>query len=493
VRVHRSPSATKSRYRSSTPRRSSQSPTLLRSKKYLTANTKDLQNECSRFHAFASDTPQEDDWIRQGLPSTKAKITIDDTLRKENQIRRLAKEAEEEAEMEEDAGDDDADATLDGNEDDEDDEDDEQQDENGDELHDDFSGYGSDDDFSEGYHSDNEDGMSDSDAEDENDELKLWTLSNAVTPRFSDATPVYRQHSLDTSFSDSSRRHHAFVYPTRVMKPERPGTPELPDSTDFVCGTLDEDRPMEEAYVSRVAARKSQNVRTIPQDIDPSFPTSDPEDEDHDTKPAGHNSDEHIWLHGELEDLHHGQDSMKRKKSVEKPASPQRHRSPAPPTKRRPSPAPHPRGRSPAKLFERHSLRRCHSPAPIQCLRSPPASPVHFKPGQDAELGALAFRPGLTHTKSLPRTPVITAPLKCRRRALNIAKPNHVRGAVDIVLGLEQKRQRRKEKFFSKHCNRARKGQIPEKRPMPGQGAERMREVGLLMAGKLQGKFVLSV
>ncbi|KAG4219839.1 hypothetical protein PC116_g31682, partial [Phytophthora cactorum] len=74
----------------------------------------------------------------------------------------------------------------------------------------------------------------------------------------------------------------------------------------------------------------------------------------------------------------------------------------------------------------------------------------------------------------------------------------HVRGAIDIVKGLEHKRQRRKEKFkekyCQKHCNKARKGQVVEKKPQPGQGAERMREIGLLMAGKLgPDQFVLSI
>ncbi len=73
----------------------------------------------------------------------------------------------------------------------------------------------------------------------------------------------------------------------------------------------------------------------------------------------------------------------------------------------------------------------------------------------------------------------------------------HTRGAIDIYKGLEQKRQRRKEKFYQKYCNRARKGP-PERKPQPGKGAERMKEVGLHMAGKVEqrngkAEFVLSV
>jgi hypothetical protein len=64
----------------------------------------------------------------------------------------------------------------------------------------------------------------------------------------------------------------------------------------------------------------------------------------------------------------------------------------------------------------------------------------------------------------------------------------HTRGAIDIVKGLEQKRQRRKEKFYKKN-----KGHV-ERRPLPGKGAERMRELGLLMAGKTgaQDPYMLS-
>jgi hypothetical protein len=84
--------------------------------------------------------------------------------------------------------------------------------------------------------------------------------------------------------------------------------------------------------------------------------------------------------------------------------------------------------------------------------------------------------------------------LKGRRaRAGTTTRQTHVRGAIDIVMGLEQKRQRRKEKFYQKYC--ARKDKAQTKRPPPGQGAERMRELGLFMAGKAggHGHYVLSV
>lgn len=147
------------------------------------------------------------------------------------------------------------------------------------------------------------------------------------------------------------------------------------------------------------------------------------------------------------------------------------------------------------------------SPPPARAIRSPPASPTQAK-SEAIAFTPLGRRPGLTHTKSLPRTPNAF----CRQyRASRLIAANgniadgsdnnadgHTRGAVDIVKGLEQKRQRRKEKFYQKQFNRARKGHQAERRPMPGKGAERMRELGLQMAGKVEiragrAEFVLSI
>jgi len=62
----------------------------------------------------------------------------------------------------------------------------------------------------------------------------------------------------------------------------------------------------------------------------------------------------------------------------------------------------------------------------------------------------------------------------------------HVRGAVDIVTGLEKKRQKRKEKFWRQHCRKAAKEQA-ERRPAPGRGVERMKELGLECAERTKG------
>lgn len=480
--------------RSLTPRRrSSHSPVAVKAKAFLTADSADLNGESSRFHEFASDELREDDWIRQQLPALQ-RLTINDTLRKENEIRKLGQEAEEEAlqeEFEDDEADNDDDEDQDVDED-EDEEEDETEAAGYDDVEDDLSGYGTDDDGSDGYHTDNEIGFADSDGDDDDaDELELWTHGQAATLQFSGATPIARRPSMAGNRSDSSSSSDAPASKRTTSREKtkririRPGTPELPDSTDFVCGTLDEDRPMEDAYISCIAQKRREKMHLIPQDIDPSFPTSEPEDED--DKP-GHDSDEHVWIHGELEDINGEGERADRRRKKSNNNSPKRYHSPPP--KRLHSPAPKGRGRSPPprRLFDRHSPKRGVSPpAPGRVVRSPPATPTQKATPKAIDFQTLASRPGLTHTKSLPRPPALF-PNKFKgqrsRHAAYTGATGHVRGAIDIVKGLEHKRQRRREKYIQKHCNRARKGQVVEKKPQPGKGAQRMRELGLHMAGK---------
>lgn len=491
IRKARSPVALR-RSRPSTPRRSGQSPIAVRKRRYITANSKDLKGELCHFHEFASDHLQEEDWIREEMTAPKKKLLMDDLLKKENDIRRIGKEAEEEAELEEAE----EEAEYDGEEVEDDDVDNADDDLDEDDIEDDQSGYGSDDDFSDGYNTDEDLGFADSDDEEEDDGLTLWTFNTNAAQKGS-TTPAFGPASLSGFLSDSStysrnvaQQRHSQQRTTSVV---RPVTPELPDSTDFVCGTMDEDRPLEEAYLQRLAVRKQEKLRKIPQDIDPSFPTSDPEDEEEEEVLHSHDSAEPVWLHGELEELHAERPDRRRRRNDT--VSPKRLRSPPP--KRYHSPPPKARGRSPRRLFDRSSPKRMKSPAPVTQPRSPAVSPTQAPKGIGFNK-SLAARPGLTHTKSLPRAGYFPAHLKSGRRTrANTAikdKIAHVRGAIDIVKGLEQKRQRRKEKFHQKYCDRARKGQIPEKKAQPGEGAERMRELGLLLAGKIgQGNYVISV
>jgi hypothetical protein len=474
------------------------SPVAVRAKpKYISTDEDTLEaSEATRFNEFASEKIHEDEWIRKDAEIQKAKLTINDTLEKENRIRRLGNEAEEEAL--EDEEDDDEDGNM---SDDEGDSDSQEEMEDVDDIV-----QGSDFEASDGNETDNEAGFAESDDEsDAEGDFAFWTPGKKIRSRTIGEASTYRAsaHRAASASSIDSLNHMEPPREERRLRRRpikiRPGTPDLPDSTDFVCGTLDEDRPLEVAYVSCMEARKNAKHKQTPQDIDPSFPTSDPEDEEdeRDQVEAAHDSDEHVWLHGKFEESdeepHQG-----RRRSIathrKSPGhSPRRLHSPPPPRRMHSPPPPKQRLRSPPprKLFG-HSPRRMYSPPPARTIRSPPGSPTTQGVSHAIAFAPLGSRPGLTHTKSLPRTPNAF----CRQyqaSRLDAATGNGLddndgptRGAIDIVKGLEQKRQRRKEKFYQKHCNRKNKqGERPK--PQPGKGAERMRELGLLMAGKTTG------
>ena len=454
------------------------SPCSLRSKpKYIVADEESLQSsEATQFHEFAREEVQDDDWIRRDSEEPKAKITINDTLKVENAIRKLGDEAEEEAQDE-----DEEEAHVEGDSADE-----------GDELVDDNASDPSDEEFSDGNETDNEAGFADSDDEsDPEGHYQFWTPEKFKSSSQPGVRPSAHRKvstsSIDSTNQTRSIREGMNIWAKARRNPQiniRPDTPELPDSTDFVCGTLDEDRPLEEAYASCLEARKHAKRHMLPQDIDPSFPTSDPEDEDEDEEPKpvenAKDSDEHMWL-GKFEDSDEGR-LGRRRSPVE---SPKRMLSPAP--KRYYSPPPKSRFRSPPprKLFG-HSPKRLRSPAPSRVIHSPAPSatesPDHLQP-LGVGFAPLGSRPGLTHTKSLPRTPAVYCRQARVARLDALKQPvrdvdGHVRGAIDIVKGLEHKRQYRREKYDrSRRCQQ-------KKKPQPGKGAERMRELGLVMAGK---------
>ncbi|RDL40671.1 Uncharacterized protein BP5553_00650 [Venustampulla echinocandica] len=473
----------------STAHRSSGSPVATRTKpKYIIADEMSLEcSEATRFHEFASEGLQEDDWIREEDEAPKARLTINDTLKMENAIRQLGNEAEEEA-LEEDDDDDDDDAAEDDDDDDDDDEDDDDDD----------------DEESDGNETDNEAGFADSDDEsDPEGEFAFWSPGYNLPNTGPGGSLTYRPsaHRAASASSIESVGHMESVvgpqgnrYLRRRPIKIRPGTPELPDSTDFVCGTLDEDRPIENAYISCMEARKNAKRIQTPQDIDPSFPTSDLENEEDDDDDVrdGNDSEEHVWLHGKFEESdqeHHGRrrsTTARRKSPI---LSPRRPRSP-PPKQRLRSPPPR-------KLFG-HSPKRMRSPPPPRAVRSPATSPTAQGDSKAINFAPLASRPGLTHTKSLPRAPNAFG-RQYRASRIAAASGNDtgdcvVRGAIDIVKGLERKRQRRKEKFFQKQYNNRGRKQNAERKPQPGKGAERMRELGLVMAGKtgVQGHYMMS-
>ncbi|ETI25773.1 hypothetical protein G647_02547 [Cladophialophora carrionii CBS 160.54] len=458
------------------------------------------------FHEFGTSQDETDSWVDK--PSFhREKLTLDDCMRKENRIRQIGQEAEEEAEEEEREQDDlEADVEVNDHEDD-------------------FAP--SEDGSDGGNESDDEGGFASSDEEsDAGSEYQFWAPFTANTAsstenlnithfssrRRSEASSVEsmthssNSHLRSMMLQAGRRRNNASKVPKM-----RPGTPELPDSTDFVCGTLDEDRPLEAAYLSCREQRMRQKHVPIPQDIDPSFPTTDPEDNgnesDDEIDGSQHSSDGPRWLKEDFagfEDDHYG----RRKSSIVSPVD----ETPSPPhvvTGVRPgrpnvrSPLPRvitARSPPPRKLFG-HSPTRNRSPFPLAKLRSPRGSPTTTGVPTKLRLRGLAQRPGMERTASLPDTP------NPFFKNFNIGSPSisniasgavtpaveeppradmHVRGPVDIVAGLENKRQKRKEKFWRQHCRKAAKEQA-ERKPVPGRGAERMKELGLECAERTRG------
>ena len=449
--------------------------------------------EVPAFQEFAVRDQGNEDWACEPIDSGH-KLTLSDLMKKENAIRRIAEEAEEEAEQEQDEQDE-----LDGEPDDGDNEDD----------------FAPSDDGNE---SDNEAGFADSDDDsDTHPDDQFWVPFN-VTAIADHNQPAHfrpkgrrRQSGNSTdSFSDHDLPHQPATESINIkysgnhrsakVGPLRPSTPDLPDSTDFVCGTLDEDRPLEAAYKSSLEQRKLKKHIPIPQDIDPSFPTSDPEDLDEEDDEDLDLPDEPITLKSQpvqpenVLKRHDSTHHIDRKPSVRSPRnarSPVRqviHRSPPPPrsTVRRASPAPKGRlfGKSPRRLLSPPPTCRLKSPPGTRRQSSTDASPL---PHHGLAIGGLAHRPTMTRTSSLPRTPNPFfhnyRPGKQERYGNASAedtstKELHVRGPVDIVIGLEKKRQKRKEKFWRQHCRKAAREQL-DRKPIPGRGAERMRELGL--------------
>jgi len=456
------------------------------------------------FHEFGSSHDETDAWVDR--PQThEQKLTLDDCMQKENRIRQIGREAEEEAEEEEREQEE---LEL------------EQPDENDNE--DDFapSDEGSDD----GNESDDEGGFASSDDEsDAGSEYRFWApstttaatsiehlnISHFSARRQSQASSV---ESLVHYGSPELRSMRRPIPRTRQVGSKtirmRPGTPELPDSTDFVCGTLDEDRPLEAAYISCLEQKKRRKHVLIPQDIDPSFPTTDPEeeeDEEDEVDESEQSSGGPRWLKDQFAGFEEEQRQRGRRGSpTVKSPSPQSS-TPSLQHGYKFRPVEHRRGlhRSPPprKLFG-HSPTRMRSPPPAR-LRSPRGSPTNANLHVPFRLGTrgLGQRPTMERTASLPDTP------NPFFKNFNIGSPSisniasgavtpaveeppradmHVRGPVDIVIGLEKKRQKRKEKYWRQHCRKAAKEQS-ERRPVPGRGAERMKELGLECAERNRG------
>jgi hypothetical protein len=427
------------------------------------------RTEATTFHEFAGSGGEEDDWTKES-GCFQRRLTIDDTLEKELGLRKLGREVEEEEDEEEDDDDDEVELEDEDEEEDVDVEDEEEEDVD---VEDEeilkrsiASGYESDD----GFHTDDEHGFAHSDDDDGDDsDNDWWTPGGANKDQLEHIRPSPRLRRSDSESSTGSVRPIGVNIPSKgdrqKTKPRNIQTkaPELPDSTDFVCGTLDEDKPMEQAYFNQLQQRRAAKHRAVPQDIDPTFPTSDPEIDEEDEvseQDDSIESDHPIFLHGQME-LHDESEDQRRPRWVipkkRSPLhSPKRFRSP-PPAKRislyRSPPPAH--------------TRRARSPAPLIFHNPPLSSSVpHNQPFKIAG-------------RFPPHAPDHTSGIVIAEEDDNTPRFN--RGAIDIFKGLEKKRERRQEKMHERHCRmKASQQKNKERKPLaPGKGAERMRDLGL--------------
>ncbi|EEA21582.1 hypothetical protein TMatcc_008994 [Talaromyces marneffei ATCC 18224] len=437
-------------------------------------------SEETRFHEFASSPDEVDGWMVQSTEH-QGKITLADCMEKEMAIRKLGEEAEAEAIAEEEEenemeNEDDEDDTV--NPDDEED----------DTVHD----FSSDD----GNESDNEAGFADSDDESDGDsEYEFWAPSTTTAATSADNLDIVRlaadrrnsNISIDSLKHEYSRPPSSMAGSRKSRRPiniPRAQTPDLPDSTDFVCGTLDEDRPLEAAYISCIEERRRKKHIPVPQDIDPSFPTTDPEDNDDDIEEnEDQDEDGDVAAAARIEeDLLRGRSKGTLKKTSR--TSPRRVHSPAPRAHGHVSPK---RMKSPAPKA-RHALA-----AGLPTI----AIPV---PRTGVNITGPVQRPHYTRTKSLPRTPnpffkgleesrlsgQHVSPGTSVDGPVSRSRELHTRGPIDIIQGLERKRQKRKEKFWRQHCRKAAAKEQSERRAARGKGAERMKELGLEVAERFK-------
>ena len=468
----------------------------------------------------------EDEWTREKIDSRR-KMTIKDTLTKENAIRKLAEEVEEEAQEDERQK---REATADVYND----------------IDSDLEtsqilpvyhlGACSDD----GNESDDEGGFTESDdASDDDFTHGFWTpgLTTAATstdhldhirPRTECRLPESSDEYIDNSYSDHIRdtAPRKGLRSFRLARTKQPRLREQqPNVDEFIIGTLDEDRAFHEAYLSSFEERKRSKQKMIPQDIDPSFPTSDPDDEN-DSNPSGDEEDDEEVDDDDNDDQvgeseaedepslspAESMGSSTTKNAVQSPrrttermlsrTPAERSRKPSSPAKRAPTPPPR-------RLFGQHGPRLRSPPPPSKRLCSPPPSRrpspiIGRSPSVPYTLmiPELAQNPNLTSTASLPRT---ENPFWDQHRSRHAKQGHrsptgpyassesrsiaemHDRGPVDIVLGLEHKRQRRREKYWRIHCQKAHAGKEKERKCQSGKGVERMREVGMVMQDRFRG------
>ncbi|KAL9067269.1 MAG: hypothetical protein Q9157_006868, partial [Trypethelium eluteriae] len=334
IRAHRDSDST---VKNDSPKATRKNAAALARKKY--EDDSDLgHTSATRFHEFASSEEEVDDWVQEST-CHRSRLTVNDTLGKENIIRQLGREAEEEEEAldDEDIIDNEPQNDEEDEDREDDEEDDDDEDDDDDEEEDRMSDRESESELEseeeagnsevkehvsdDGFQTDDENGFASTDDEsDTNSDYHWWTPGRSTaatsTEHLEHIRPLAHRNASSSSIgsvgSSNSRRRSPHPNKLRRISHSKTGpldiennvAPDLPDSTDFVCGTLDEDRPLERAYMTRMEQRKAAKHKAIPQDIDPSFPTSDPEmdeeDEDEDEKQAADEGD-YPFFPGRLE------------------------------------------------------------------------------------------------------------------------------------------------------------------------------------------------
>ncbi|KAK9449547.1 uncharacterized protein V1518DRAFT_416300 [Limtongia smithiae] len=250
-----------------------------------------------------------------------------------------------------------------------------------------------------------EDGYASDD--DDDDVSEVFGPSSATALKLDNLVPglFLDHHTL------LSRRRPAL---NKIARPSTPPISMIPDSSDFVCGTMDEDKPIEAAYFSALDEHARLHHKLCPQDIDPSFPEEPDSDEENDS----HHSDHSHPI----------------------------CRSPPPPVHRSPP--------------------TCHKPIDRYSFASQRTRQQHQAFDVFSDSRAASFQ----HNRTIL--------IKAQRSKRRERHQQHVqegdamrlrRGAIDIVIGLENKNRRRRERrHHAKH------------QVAPGEGVEKMRQLGMI-------------
>ncbi|RPA78698.1 hypothetical protein BJ508DRAFT_329016 [Ascobolus immersus RN42] len=403
--------------------------------------------ECKlkKFYEFASSCSEDESWMDLTMEK-KGLMKVDDIMKKERDIQKLSRECSDEFDDEEQEEDDDdeVDEDEDGEDDNDSEEDEDEDDDDEDDDEDEFSGN----------ETDNEDGFaSDSDG----DNNSFFGSFAPPTTFFNNIGHVFKRR-LSNDSDASGIAPEAMPVFAKTASASDMEQADLPDSTDFVCGTLDEDRPLEEAFKNKLeeAKKAEQGIYYI----DPDFPASDNDDEDNDDDDEDEDEDDERLPAGRMS---RSNSPAQRGRTIEFAAA-RRFHSPPPKAAGRVS-----RHISPPPPVRRNSRHLSPPPKPVR------RNSRHLSPPPPKRRNSHDIH----KTKSLPRTSSMhkakkagnktnSAASSLRTEAVAIVRP---RGAMDIVEGMRRRKERRKACLQRKEDGVA-----------PGEGVEKMRQLGLCKA-----------